>query len=219
MTVRVFIADDHAVVREGLRLILEAQTDLTVVGEAESGRQAVREIVRAAPDVVLMDVAMPDLNGIEATRQIAERCPSVKVVVLSMHATSEHVFQAFKAGARGYLVKESAGAEVVEAIRAVQGGRRRFLSARISDTVLDEFARSHAAAAPASPLERLSQREREVVQLVAEGKSSAEIGKALFLSAKTVETYRSRAMAKLGVEDLPALVKLAIQHGLTSLEK
>jgi len=169
------------------------------------------------PDVAVVDIAMPELNGIEATREIRQTCPTTQVVILSMHSTAEHIFRALEAGALGYLLKESAGMEVVDAVRAVHAGRR-YLSQRIADTVVDDYLRQRQAAEAKSPLERLTPRERQVLQLVVEGKSSAEIGDILALSPKTIETYRSRIMQKLGLHDLPSLVKFAIQHGITPLE-
>jgi DNA-binding NarL/FixJ family response regulator len=217
MSIKVFIADDHAMVREGLRLILEAERDISVIGEAADGRQAVRLIQRLAPDVVIMDIAMPILNGIEATEQILNSKTFTQIIILSMHASKEHIFRALEAGAKGYLLKESAGKEMVKAIRAVYAGNR-FLSDRISQTVIEDYIHQRIADSEESPIKRLSPREREVLQLVVEGKTSAEIASNLFLSPKTVETYRSRLMHKLGIKDLPGLVKFAIQHGMTSVE-
>jgi RNA polymerase sigma factor (sigma-70 family) len=223
LAITVFLADDHAVVRDGLRFLLEAQDGadneypIKVIGEAANGRDAVQQVGQRCPDVVLIDIAMPDLNGIEATRQIGKICPSAQIIILSMHSTSEHVFRALQAGACGYLLKESAGIEIVKAVRAVHAGHR-YLSQRISDQVIDDYTRQREAIEVKSPLARLSPREREVMQLVVEGRSSAEIADILSLSPKTVETYRSRLMKKLNIDDLPSLVKFAIQHGLTSLE-
>ena len=217
MTITVFLADDHAVFREGLQFLLEAQGDIKVIGDAANGREAVRQVVQLCPDVVIMDVAMSVLNGVEATRQIRALCPQTQVVVLSMYYTTEHVFQALDAGASGYLPKESACIEVVNAIRAVCAGHR-YLSQEISDKVIDDYVRQRAASDTQTPLERLSPREREILQLVVEGRSSAEIAGELSLSPKTIETYRSRMMHKLGISDLPSLVKFAIMNGLTSLE-
>lgn len=217
MSITVLLADDHAVVRDGLRVMLEAEADIEVIGDAAHGREAVQRAVQLGPDVVVMDIAMPELNGIEAAREIGNLCPSSEVVILSMHSTSEHIFRALQAGARGYLLKESAGAEVVKAVRAVHAGRR-YLSERISDKVVDDYVRGRQVTEPSLPLARLSPRESEVLQLVVEGKSSAEIAEILCLSPKTVETYRSRLMSKLAIHDLPSLVKFAIQHGLTALE-
>ena len=211
MTIRVLLADDHALVREGLRMILEAHRDLAVVGESASGLETVELALDLVPDVVLMDIAMPDLDGIAATARLQQLAPAVKVVVLSMHASSEHVHRALRAGARGYVVKESAGAEVADAVRSVHAGRR-YLSQRIAAT--GDHLRSRGAGSARSPLERLSAREREVLGLVAEGRSSAVIARMVNLSPKTVETYRSRLMKKLEVDDLASLIRFAVEHGL-----
>ena len=213
--INVFLADDHAVVRDGMGALMDAEQDIQVVGTAGDGRQAVRQIKKTQPDIVVMDIAMPELNGIDATRQISEACPAVKVIILSMHDSSEHIYQALKAGAKGYLLKESAGKEVMTAVRAVSSGRR-YLSDRIEEMVIEDYVLQRDAAPQKSPLEKLSDRERQILQLVVEGKSSTEISETLFLSSKTVDTYRSRLMQKLGIRDLPGLVKFAIQHGLTA---
>ncbi|MCD6672100.1 MAG: response regulator transcription factor [Burkholderiaceae bacterium] len=212
--INVLLADDHSIVRDGLRALLDAESDIRVVGDAANGREAVRLARQLRPDVMIMDIAMPEMNGIEATQSIREASPSTQVLILSMHSTTEHIFRALNAGARGYLLKDSAGAEVADAVRAVHA-RRRYLSRKISSTVLDDyvFERHHA-----SPLDRLNPRERQILQLVSEGKSSAEAAAMLFLSPKTVDAYRSRMMQKLEIGDLPGLVKFAIQHGITQLE-
>jgi DNA-binding NarL/FixJ family response regulator len=212
--IKVLLADDHAVVRDGLRALLEAQPEIEVVGDVANGREALREARRLTPDVVVMDIAMPELNGIEATVQMQETCPSTQILILSMHSTTEHIFRALQAGARGYLLKDSAGAEVVEAVRAVHAGRR-YLSQKIVASVIDDYI---AERRRASPLDSLTRRERQILQLTVEGKSSAEVGTMLFLSPKTVDTYRSRMMQKLDIGDLPTLVKFAIQHGITQLD-
>lgn len=217
MRITILLADDHAIVREGLQYILEAQNDLKVVGAVSDGRQAVEQALHLKPDVVVMDIAMPVLNGIEACQQIRSACPQTQVAMLSMYATSEHIYRAFQAGALGYLLKESAGQEVAEAVRRVHN-RQRYLSSRITDMVVDGFLSLQQDHAEKSPIQKLSPREREILQLVVEGKSSAEIAQALYLSPKTVETYRSRLMEKLGLNDLPSLVKFAIQHGITTLD-
>lgn len=216
MSITVFLADDHAVVRDGLRFLLEAQHDIQVVGDAADGREAVRRAVQLHPNVVIMDIAMPGLNGIEAAQQIRQADPSIQVIILSMYSTLEHVSRALEAGVRGYLLKESAGSEVVRAVREAHMGHR-YLSQGISDQVIDDYVRQRGAGEERL-LDRLSSREREILQLVVEGKSSAEIAAILSLSPKTIETYRSRMMRKLGVGDIPALVKFAIRHGLISLE-
>ena len=217
MSIKVFLADDHAVVREGLRMLLEVQKDIEVVGEASDGRQTIQQVKPLCPDVVIIDIAMPEMNGIEATAHILKECASTHVIILSMHATTEHIFQAINAGAKGYLLKESAGREIIDAVRAVHQGHR-YLSEQISDIMVDDYFHKGKGTIPKSPVGLLSSREREVLQLVVEGKSSLEIAKTLNLSPKTVETYRSRLMTKLGIEDIPALVKFAIQHGITPLK-
>jgi DNA-binding NarL/FixJ family response regulator len=212
--IKALLVDDHAVVRDGLRALLQAQPDMEVVGDAANGRDAVSQARQLHPDVVIMDIAMPTMNGVEATYQVRHACPSAQVVILSMHCTPEHIFQGLQAGARGYLLKESAGAEVVDAVRAVHSGDR-YLGRKIAATVVDDYV---AERRKASPLETLSRRERHVLQLIAEGLSNAEAAAVLYLSPKTVETYRSRLMHKLGLADVPALVKYAIQHGLVQLD-
>ncbi len=217
MPIKVFLADDHAVVREGLTLLLDTQAGITVVGEAADGRKAVRQVERLCPDVVVMDIAMPGMNGIEATAQIRNICPSTQVVILSMHSSAEHILRALRAGALGYLLKESAGKELIQAVQTVYGGRR-YLSRQIAESVIDDYISGSPATQAKNLLESLSSREREVLQLVAEGKSSTEIAEVLYLSPKTIETYRSRLMHKLGISDLPGLVKFAIQQGLITLD-
>jgi DNA-binding NarL/FixJ family response regulator len=217
MTITVFLADDHTLVRDGLRMIIESQPDMRIIGDAANGRDAVIRIRELCPDVAVLDIAMPELNGIEAARQLYEVCPDTRVIVFSMHNNSKHIFYALRAGVRGYLLKEAAGAEVVEAIRAVHQGHR-YLSQSISDKILEDYLSHQEVAEAKTPLARLSPRELEVLQLVAEGKSSATIASILFLSPKTVETYRVRLMQKLNLDSLPSLVKFAVQHGLTPLE-
>ena len=214
MTIRILLVDDHAVMRDGLRALLEAEPDLRVVGNAGDGREGVKQALALRPEVAILDVAMPGLNGVEAARQIVEACPETRVIMLSMYSAAEYVFRALQAGARGYLLKDSAGQSVVEAVRAVHAGRR-YLCPSISETVIDDYVRQHT---PQDPLGLLTQREREILQLLVEGKSSAEMGALLSLSSKPVETYRSRIMEKLGIDNLPGLVKFALQHGLTTLE-
>jgi DNA-binding NarL/FixJ family response regulator len=214
--ITVMLADDHAVVRDGLRLVLEAREDMEVVADVPNGREAVRQTELLKPDVLVMDISMPELNGIEATRQITERFKRTAVVILSMHATSEHIYQALQAGATGYLLKDSAGKEVVEAVTAAAQGKR-YLSRRITETMLDDYIERRDPPKE-SPIERLSSREREVLQFVVEGHTSVEIGEVLHLSPKTIDSYRSRLMAKLEIRDIPGLVRFAIAHGITSFE-
>lgn len=215
--IRVFLADDHAVVREGLRLLIETHKDIAVVGEAANGRDTVGLVKQLLPDVVVMDIAMPELNGIDATRQIKDSCPSTQIVILSMHASTEYISRALRAGAKAYLLKEAAGKELIQAIRSANAGKR-YLSGHITETVIDDYLRMNGSPADISPVERLSSREREILQLVVEGKTNPEIANTLCLSVKTVETYRSRLMEKLNLRDVPSLVKFAIQHGLTTIK-
>jgi len=206
------LADDHAVVRDGLRALLEGGNDLQVVGVAGNGREAVSEALRLRPDIVIMDIAMPELDGVEATRRIVERCPETRVLILSMYLSAEHIYRALQAGAQGYVLKESAGEEVVDAIRTLRAGKR-YLSHRITETVIDDYLREGTNV---SPLDSLSLRERDVLQLVVEGRTNAAIAQALSLSPKTVETYRARIMKKLKVKDTVELVKFSMRHGLIS---
>ena len=214
MGIKVFVADDHAVVRDGLRMLLNIQPDLKVIGTAPDGREAVRQVAELQPDVVVMDITMPEMNGIEATHHICQHWPEMKVIILSMHSHTEHIVRALQAGACGYLLKEASGDEVANAVRSVVQGNR-FLSQKISDMVIDDYVRHYDSQKAINPLECLSPRERETLQLVVEGKSTSEIAEILFLSPKTIETYRCRLMQKLDIHDLPSLVKFAIQQGLT----
>ncbi|HWV89515.1 MAG TPA: response regulator transcription factor [Burkholderiales bacterium] len=213
MPIRILIADDHGVVAEGLKHLVEAEADMEVVACVGDGREAVQLAREAQPDVVLMDLSMPELNGADATRAILQRDPKCRVIVLSMYAQREYVRRALKAGAAGYVVKRSAAKEVVEAIRAVHAGQR-YLSPRVADVVLEDYSDDKQD----DPLARLSAREREVLQLLAEGRTGAEIAQRLSLSQKTVETYRARLVEKLGIRDLAGLVRFAIQRGLVSLD-
>lgn len=211
--IRVLIADDHGVLRDGVQRLLETHSDIKVVSMANDGIEAVEAAARLRPDVVVMDITMPRMSGIEATRAAVESMPSLGVVVLSMHSTVELVREALLAGARGYLLKESAGREVEKAVRAVAAGKR-FLGAGIADKIAAEFP----YAAKRSDIDYLTPREREVLRLVAEGRSSAEAAAILGLSTRSVETYRARLMDKLKIEDLPSLVKFAIRHGITTAD-
>jgi DNA-binding NarL/FixJ family response regulator len=211
--ISVFIADDHAIIREGLAQLLGRHADISVVGMGADGRDSLQRMLALQPDVAVVDISMPGMNGLEIAGQLAAAPVPVAVVILSMHSSPEHVFRALEVGARGYLQKESAASEIVDAIRTVHGGRR-YLGAKIARMVADGLPRL----AGDKPLELLSRREREILQLVAEGHSSAAIGSTLHLSPKTVDTYRSRLMRKLGLGDIPALVKFAIQQGLIPLD-
>ncbi|MFC2091500.1 response regulator [Elusimicrobiota bacterium] len=218
MTIRVFLADDHAVIRDGICAMLEAEKDIEVLGTADNGREAVSQANKLNPDVIVMDIAMPEMNGIEAARRIQKSDPSIRIIILSMHDSSEYVFQALKAGAKGYLLKESAGKEVIKAIRTVYSGRR-YLSMSIEEKVIDDYISEQGITTLTSPIEKLSERERDVLKKVVEGRSSKQIAADLFISQKTVETYRSRLMQKIGVKNIPSLVKFALQHGIITLDK
>lgn len=211
--ITVLVADDHAIVREGLTTLLSAQSDIQVVGTASTGREALAQINTLQPRVAILDILMPEMDGIETARRIHAHHPETLIVILSMHSGAQHVFSALEAGARGYLLKESAGKEIVEAVRAVSAGRR-FLSPRVAEIVAEGLS----GRGTTKPLEALSTREREVIKLVADGHTSAEIGRLLNLSPKTVDSYRSRLMQKLQIADLAGLIKFAIQNGLTTLE-
>jgi DNA-binding NarL/FixJ family response regulator len=208
------IADDHAMVADGLRYIVAAQPDMEVLGIAGNGLEAVRLARELQPDIVVMDYSMPELNGAEAARRILEGCPHSGVVMLSMYSDVEHVRRAVQVGALGYVMKKSASRELVAAIRAVSAAKR-FLSAELASMIIDEYAVGDGAD---DPLARLSGREREVLQLLAEGRKVAEISDSLALSPRTVETYRTRLMEKLGIRDLAGLVRFAIQRGVIHLE-
>jgi DNA-binding NarL/FixJ family response regulator len=212
MSIRVLVADDHEVVADGLCHLLRAHA-IEVVASVRSGREAVQRTVELRPQVVVMDSSMPELNGIEATRIIRERCPEARVVMVSVHSDPLHVVRALRAGASGYVPKSSAGSDVVDAIHAVLSGKR-YLHAAIAQDVLEQLVETDAV----DPIARLSSRERQVLQMIAESKSVADIALALSVSPRTVETYRARMMEKLDIRDVPGLVKLAILHGLTTLE-
>jgi DNA-binding NarL/FixJ family response regulator len=217
MSITIVLADDHAVLRDSLQFLLGAQADFTVVGTAGNGRDAVQQVAQLRPDVAILDIAMPEMNGIEAARQIRQVCPSTQVIILSMHRTPEHISQALQAGARGYLVKESASDDVIEAVRAVHAGKR-YMSQGLSDVAIEYYVSLHRDDAVRSRLDSLTAREREILQLLAEGRSSPEIADLLSLSPRTVDSYRSRIMQKLDIHHLPGLVRFAIQHGLIPLE-
>ena len=219
MKITTLLVDDHAIVRDGLRYVLETESDFQIVGEADNGREAVQLTVQHRPDVVIMDVTMPELNGIEATTQIRARCPDTEVIILSMHRESNYIARAIQAGANGYLLKGSASSEVIQAVRTVNAGRTYF-----GQTSSDQMNDAYPGRAGADDIEvndrlaKLSPREQEVLQLVVDGKTSAEIAEDLCLAIDTVKTYRHRLMEKLRLDNVPQLVKFAIKHGLTPLE-
>jgi DNA-binding NarL/FixJ family response regulator len=216
-SIRVLLVEDHTIVRKGLRALLEGESDIEVVGEAEDGRQALDQVQQLLPDVVLMDLGMPGLNGLEATRQIKRQFPKIRVVVLTMHTDEESVFQVLQVGASGYLIKQARTEEVLAAIRAVYRGES-FLSPSISTKVIEEYLRRAGKEEPVDPYERLTNREREVLQLIAEGHSTQDIANLLYISAKTVETHRARLMEKLDIHTIAELTQYAIRKGVIKLE-
>jgi two-component system, NarL family, response regulator NreC len=210
---RVLLGDDHTVLRQGLRKILEDRREWRVVAEAGNGRDAVREAIELSPDVAVLDIGMPLLNGIEATRQIVRRAPGVRILILSMHSDQAYVTQAVQAGARGYLLKESAGSELIAAITAVAAGKT-FFSPAVAQVVFDDYVRSLAERGITDRYDALSEREREVLQLVAEGKSSKEIADVLSISPATVETHRTHLLQKLGLRNTAEVVRYAARRGI-----
>jgi DNA-binding NarL/FixJ family response regulator len=210
-TIKVFLIEDHNLVRAGIRSLLENLPGIEVAGEAGNGRDALRLMRQETPDIVLTDIAMAGLNGMETTARITKDFPGVRVIVLSMYANEEYVLQALRAGAAGYLVKEAATSELELAIRAVARGDT-YLSPAVSCKVVD---RSRARIAPqSSSLDRLTPRQREILQLIAEGRSTKQIADTLMLSAKTVETHRAQLMSRLEIHDVPGLVRYAIRVGM-----
>ena len=211
---RILLADDHTVVRQGLRRVLEEQPDWHVVAEADNGREAVRQAEQHKPDVAILDVAMPLLNGIEATRQIIKRVPGVRVLVLSMHSDEAYVTQILHAGASGYLLKDSADVDLLQAVSAVALGKS-FFSPAIARLMLDDYVKERSGEPGViDRYESLSDREREVFQLIAEGKANKEIAALLFISSSTVETHRARIMEKLDVHSAAEIVLYAVRRGV-----
>ncbi len=215
MGIRVLIADDHKIVREGLRSLIEKQPGMEVVAEAENGRTTVQKVEEVSPDVVVMDISMPDLNGVDATRQITSRFPSVKVIALSIHSDKQFVAGMLSAGASGYLLKEGDFRELTDAIRMVVSNQV-YLSPRIAGIVTEGYVR-HLSEADTSAHSILTPREREVLQLLTEGLSAKNIASHLQLSVKTVEGHRQKIMGKLKVHTVAELTKYAIREGLTTL--
>ena len=206
--IRILLADDHAVVRHGFKMILDAQPDMEIVGEAGNGREAIELAERFRPDIIVMDVAMPELNGIEATRRLASSTPHARVLALSMHKDSVYVREILRAGARGYLLKDSVAADLVSAVRAVASGEG-YLSPGVSNSILDDYRR-HVT----NPIDLLTSREREVLQMLAEGKTNKEIAGILNLSVYTVDAHRGRIMEKLNLHSINELVRFAVRNGL-----
>jgi DNA-binding NarL/FixJ family response regulator len=210
---RILLADDHTVVRQGLRKVLEERPDWVVVAEAGNGREAVQKAEEVKPDVAILDVAMPLLNGIEATRQIVKRSPGTRVLVLTMHSDEAYVNQILKAGATGYLLKDSADVDLIQAVGAVSQGKS-FFSPGVARLMLDDYVRQLADKGITDRYESLSEREREIFQLIAEGKANKEIAAILSISPSTVETHRARIMEKLDLHSAAEIVLYAVRRGV-----
>ena len=215
MTRRVVLAEDHEMMRAGLRSLLAKERELEVVGEASDGRQAVELVTQHAPDLAILDIGMPNLNGIEATRQIRATVPKTKVIALSMHASAQYVSRMLEAGASGYLLKDSAYEELLQAIKAVSSGNV-YLGKGIAGVVVDDYVR-RIGATPEVEAAKLTAREREIAQMIAEGRSTKEIAGQLHVSVKTVETHRQHIMEKLKIDSVAELTKYAIREGITEL--
>jgi len=215
MPIRILLADDHTVMRSGLRLLLERQPNLQVVAEAADGRQAVELAASEKPDVVVMDIAMPHLNGVEAARQIVNRAPQIAVVILSMHSDESYVIRSLKAGARAYLLKDSAESDLIDAIHAITEGKS-FFSPLVRRILKEDYMHQLAEMGAEDTYELLTTREREVLQLVAEGKSNKEVANLLNLSLYTVETHRTHILQKLNIHSVPELILYAVRKGIIS---
>ena len=214
--ISIILVDDHVIMRDGLRNLLKEENDLEVVGEADNGRDAVKIILEKKPDIVIMDIAMHEMNGIEATRQIKKENPNIKIIALSMHSERQIVVGIFRAGASGYLLKDSTSTELIEALRTVYRGRN-YISQKISDVVLQEISDIKKDSEKIG-VEALTNRESEILQLISEGNSTKKVAEVLFISPKTVESHRANIMDKLNIHNLPELTKYAIRTGLTSLD-
>ncbi len=216
METKILLADDHKITRDGLKALLENQKNMIVIGEAENGRQAVRLALELAPDVIVMDINMPELNGIEATRQIIAELPDTKIIALSMYSDKRYVVGMLKAGVSGYLLKNCAFDELVSAISAVVANQN-YMSQKIANTVMKDYA-NILESSDTSPASQLTAREREVLQLIAEGLKTKDIATRIHVSVKTVETHRQQMMRKLNATSVAELTKIALKEGLTSLD-
>jgi two-component system response regulator NreC len=212
---RILLGDDHTLLRQGLRKILQERPDWEVVAEAGDGREAVRQALAVQPDIAILDIGMPLMNGIEATRQIVRRRPDIHVLILSMHANEAYIIQALKAGAKGYLLKDSADTELLRGVAVVASGKS-FFSPAVAKVMLDDYVRHLAEKGIADRFDTLSEREREIFQLVAEGRSNKEIAELLSVSPATIETHRAHVLQKLDVHNTAELVLYAVRRGVIS---
>lgn len=213
--IRVLLADDHAILRKGLHALLDRVNDIEVIGEAQTGLEAIRQADENQLDVLVMDIGMPELNGIEATKRIKKQHPDIQIIILTVHSNEEYVSQIFHAGASGYIMKDSAPDELIEAIRSVARGNK-YLSPKLSTLVVDEYIKPRSRVA--DPLESLTEREREILQLIGEGNSNKDIAEKLFISVKTVETHRTNLANKLDIHKTAELIQYAIRRGIVVLE-
>lgn len=213
MTIRILLADDHTILRAGLKMMLNAQPDIEVIGEAQDGRQALQEAQKLHPDLILMDITMPDMNGIEATRQVKKLLPDIKVLILTMHEHDEYIFQALRAGASGYMLKEAADTELISALRVIQSGQF-YLSPTAQSVMVGDYLQRVRTGEEKDSYSTLTEREREILKLVAEGFTNNQIAEKLVISPKTVDTHRTHIMDKLNLHSRAELVKYAMRRGL-----
>jgi len=213
MKMRILLADDHTILRAGLKMMLNAQPDMEVVGEAQDGRQAIQEAQRLQPDVVLMDITMPDMNGIEATKHIKRNHPAARVLILTMHEHDEYVFQALRAGASGYMLKEAADTDLINALHIIQSGQF-YLSPAAQSVMVGDYLQRVRTGEEKDSYSSLTEREREILKLVAEGHTNNQIAERLVISPKTVDTHRTHIMDKLNLHSRAELVKYAMRRGL-----
>ena len=212
---RVVIAEDHTILREGLRALLSAESDLEVVGEAEDGRQAIRRVEELGPDLILTDLSMPRMNGVEAIREIKKRAPETKVLALTVHKAEEFILEVLQAGADGYILKDASSEELMMAIKSVLGGKR-YLSPSVSQMVIEGYLEGRKSIASSSPWDTLTKRERQILKLIAEGHKNKEIADYLYISVKTVEKHRANLMKKLDLHSAAALTAYAMERGLVT---
>jgi two-component system response regulator NreC len=215
VSIRILLADDHTILRRGLRLLLERESDFGIVAEASNGREAVDAVAREAPDVVIMDIAMPSMNGIEATKRICHEFPKTAIIILSVHSDEAYILRALKAGARGYLLKDSAENDLIQAVRVVAAGKAYF-SPAVSKILADDYVRQMREHGTEDPFDLLTDRERELLQLIAELSSTKQIAELLGLSPHTVDTHRGNLMQKLNIHSIPEVILYAMRRGVIS---